>query len=345
MGIKLLLSAPHPSDATSFYRAVDPLNDLRKHVDLDILSYGENSWVNISMSDLVFFQRPYLPQQVELAHFAKKMKKPIISDFDDDLTCVPLDNPTHDAYSSQQALENMAQIVCMSDVVTTSTEALANKIRKIALSRSASTKVVVIPNALNMDYFKRISNDVPTRKTIMWRGSGTHLRDMMEYSDEILEIYKEFQKDWVFYFMGWRPYWIWEKMSEQKRLYHGWVSGAIDLCNNLQAVRSAIHIVPLHDSEFNHAKSRISDLESTLAGSVCLGPNWEEWQGGHNARYSNPQDFYNKLKELIKTDQSDLLHRNSLHWKWIEENRTLENVNQLRKSVIENLLGSSRYFK
>ena len=254
MGIKFLLSAPVPTDATSFYRAVDPINELRKEVDLDVLSFSEANWNAIAQSDMVFMQRPYLPQQVQLASLAKQMGRPVWCDWDDLLSAVPTDNPTHQAYSSKPALDNLKECIKLSDVITTSTQMLADELKKLTETKA---KFVVVPNGLNMRYFERKPDALPTSPYIVWRGSPTHIRDLQEYQDAIMQVYNEAPEyNWMF--MGFNPWFLTEKMDSKSVVIHGWVGGAIELCKNLQSVRGAIHITPLHDSPFNRAKSRIS---------------------------------------------------------------------------------------
>lgn len=332
MTFRLMVNCPHPVDGTSVYRAWGVLPELRHH-NLELVRHPENvQWTDINDCDALFMQRPFLEYQVRLATFAKMYKKPIWIDYDDDLLSVEKDNPTYQVYSQQQFKDNVKKLCEMADVITTSTDVLSRKVKQFG------QRVVTVPNALNMKLLNRMEEDLPRNKCVVWRGSSCHKMDLFQHTEEILSVYNS-HPDWSWVFFGDNPWWITNRMSPERFRHVPFHENYITYMMNLQKMRGAINIIPLVDNEFNRAKSRICHLESSLAGSVVLGPNWEEWQGSSMFRYGNKKEFKDTLNALIEMAPSQHAAINHHDWQWVKENRTLEKVNKLRSGVITQLSG------
>ncbi len=122
-------------------------------------------------------------------------------------------------------------------------------------------------------------------------------------------------------------------MAKNRTRYLQFDANYPNYIRNLQRLRSAVHIIPLANNEFNHCKSRVGHLESSLAGSVAVAPDWHEWQGGESAHYKSKEDFRERLFNLLETPLPDLQARNQKDWAWILENRTLDKINIRRLAV------------
>jgi hypothetical protein len=331
---KLLINCPHPEDGTSLYRAFGPLPLLQKDGLLVSRIPERVSWADINAHDAVFLQRAFLPEQVILAEMAKSFGKKVWVDYDDDLTTVPTDNPTHAIYSQQFVHDNVQKISRIADVVTVSTEFLKQKI-----SKHTDKRVIVVPNGFTPGWgYERMSEDVPRNPVIVWRGSHCHVRDIWEHTEIVKEVYKNYpQYAWCFF--GYNPWWITDEMDKQRYRYVQFNNDFVSYMRNLQKMRGAINIVPLVDSEFNRAKSDIAHLEASFAGSASLIPDWEEWQGGETFKYKNKKDFRDQLIAMIETPIEKLGEINNRDWNWVINNRTVEHANKLRRGVIAMLMG------
>lgn len=338
MSFRLLCSAPYCEDGTSTYRAWGPVTELRKLIpDLDVLSPHTLStspsgnrlaWPEFQNVDAVMLQRPFAPDHVAMAHMSKMYKKPLWVDYDDDLFAVPKDNPTHTNYEQPQVKANIEQICKFADIVTVSTKALGERLAKF------NPKVLVIPNALNMRLLHRLDPALPRNKLILWRGSHCHFSDLHDHTDQLMEAYSKFP-EWSWCFVGYNPTWITNKMDSKRVRVLPFDNDYLNFMGNMQKLRAAIQIVPLIPHDFNFAKSRIAHLEGSLAGSAILAPDWEEWQDGKIYRYSGAQDFQDKLFNMLDTPLDQLAETNNQDWSWVEQNRQLSSVNQLRAGIIE----------
>lgn len=302
--MKILIYCPQPNDATSFYRAYGVFAFL-PGVQLVPFHGEQNTWADLIDIDLAFFQRPYLPQIVQTMEYLKRMKKPIWIDFDDDFMNVPaiLNTRWKPSLESREAIKRMCQLA---DMVTVSTEHL----------KKIYGQAEVIPNAIN-DYLLDMTPRIGTKKRILWRGSASHQADSYAYKEPIEYIIKKYP-EWQFVWYGMKPIWTDEGI-------HIYGTDLFYYFDKLLEVSAKIAIVPLIDSDFNHSKSNISELEMAWSGSRVLVPDWEEWISGD--RYSDLYTFKIQLETMIN-EYEPMPVRLPL----------LSEVNKLRNNLINKLI-------
>jgi hypothetical protein len=110
----------------------------------------------------------------------------------------------------------------------------------------------------------------------------------------------------------------------------------MDSFYKLKMFSSKIHIVTLYERDFNLSKSNISWIESTIAGSVVLAPDWEEWKKPGIVNYASKEDFKEKLQDLINGKYNLWLnHKTSLDY--ILNNLSLKKVNKERLKILNSL--------
>ena len=116
--------APNPTDATSFYRAVGPLQDLKRKMGFILQIGSDVNWATLKGTDAVFMQRPFTKNHVQILEMAQANGKKVWVDYDDDLFSVPRSNRTFRLYGDAKNQNNIAQIVAKADVITVSTPQL-----------------------------------------------------------------------------------------------------------------------------------------------------------------------------------------------------------------------------
>ena len=122
--------------------------------------------------------------------------------------------------------------------------------------------------------------------------------------------------------------WMKEIPAEQFE-FHGWVDYAAYKLQRA-VLNCEINLCPLVNTPFTQAKSAIRWYEGSLgpnpeaALAANVGPYGEEMEDGVTALlYDTPQEFYEKLTQLIKSKSL----RNKLSTasrKWVLDNRTAE---------------------
>lgn len=324
----------NPKDATSFYRAMGPLGNLRRMLpEMSIVMLEEVSWMSMKQIDVLFLQRPYTDDDVRIAEVAKKNKKPLWIDYDDDLTCVPFENPTY--FLHLAASKNITRSIELADIVTVSNMELYHRYQSNALK-----KVVVIPNALDDDLFQRPDGRIATTQSISWRGSNTHLKDISEVTPGLTSALHKHGKGWTVDFWGFCPYFIPEAVIPHIKAFN--FHPPIDIIDyHVQFTESKprITMIPLTFNKFNQAKSHCGWLECTLAGAIAIAPDWPEWHRKGVLNYKNLEEFEQILSMAMSLTPEECEEMNAEAWESIKEHYLLSRVNLLRKEqVLEKLV-------
>lgn len=337
----ILLVSPNKNDATSFYRGYGPWGALRKVLPPEIKiepQREEITWATLKMVDGVFLQRPFTSGHLMIAKMAKDRGIKLWVDYDDALLHVPDDNPTHSQYSKQEHQQNVIRILQMADVVTISTQYLADVYFKIMpenFREDLIKKTTVIHNAFDDGDFSYRKEPVEQKKCVFWRGSNTHMRDLSDYALEIVNAHKK-APDWMLTFVGYHPWFISQHIKKENYVF----SEGIDIYEyfkNLYEIKPAVCIVPLFKSVFNLCKSNIAWIEGSFAGAVTLAPAWEEWRKPGCLNFNNQEEFANLLEALMR-GEIDFKRMNQESWDYIEDQLFLSYVNIKREDILRNML-------
>lgn len=330
--MKITTLTPQVVDSTSFYRAYGVFGNLkRKYIPELIINSVEKmgiNWTVLAQSDAVFMQRPFKDEHLQIATYIKEMRIPLWMDYDDLLLNVPIDNPAHSIYGNPQIKKNIIELIKLADVVSVSTANL-----KTALS-SLNSNIKIIPNAFNDELFNyrnqtRILNDV-----VLWRGSNTHLRDLLDYYTEISDNTTRYL-NWKWEYLGFMPFFIAEigtkniSASEpiDPILYHKKIHQIAPKCMQ----------IPLRNSTFNQCKSNIAFIEGSFAGAVCIVPDWPEWDMPGVLKYKDSKQYGANLEAVCK-GEVDVFKMNKSAWEHISTNLSLSKINELRMNLIKELI-------
>lgn len=339
--IRILTHTPLKQDSTSFYRAYGVFHNLNRRFDgkIQFTDYqretlrGSFTWADLAGFDILFLQRPYMAQLFDMAHYAKSLGVKIWVDFDDNLFELTDDHPSYFQYKDMAVKKVMGSCMQLAHQVTVSTDALADYFRKIGIK----SPITVVPNALNTDWFTMAENFNHDSNVIAWRGSSTHNFDLLGFSDAMVKaIHADKTKVW--HFMGQSPS-IVARNVEAGRVFVSEGEDPILYHKRIAELRPKILHVPLIDTALNRSKSNIAWLEATLAGAVCVAPDWPEWQRPGVITYKSIDEYTGILSSLPSDD--------ILAQKWIESRefiekyRTLNYINSDRELIVRNLLAKS----
>lgn len=330
---------PHMQDATSWYRGQFPLTDLAHRKNLQLVYSATVDWSTVSLCDIMFLQRPFTQKEhVISAQIAQKLGKTVWCDWDDDLFCVPPDNPAHQTYSDKDIQMSVAMLAAMADVVTVSTRDLAKRFDEIR-KKAGKPDCVIIPNSLSDHFLKKRqarNTDPARRKLIFWRGSASHQADLDSVQDEFLEIMKS-EPNWSCHFMGYNPYRITNELPKQRCIVGGGMD-ILDYHEYVMQIQPGITIVPLVFNEFNAAKSNIAWLETTLAHSLVVAPDMPEWkQPGVFLYGKDGASFTEALRAAMKSVEDSRYESVDASWRKIENCLLLSQVNEKRWEILKRL--------
>jgi hypothetical protein len=327
----LAVYVPNATDATSWYRGIGPVAELKKsnpHVNISFVS--ETSWATLAFADALFMQRPHRPRDLDTLKAAKAQGVKTWVDYDDYLLDVPTDNPTAKHYRAKDTMRCVAECVATADVVTVSTPCLADKLAPL------NANIVVVPNALNAKLYD-ISTPVvgvEQHNVILWRGSNTHRADYSTVAEQIVDLANRPEmKTWAWVFVGDRP-WFTELMPPKNVMCMDPLD-VIEYHTFIKTLKPALMFVPLADNDFNRCKSNCAWLEASYAGAAVVASGLPEWERPGIAMTAQ-QNFGTTLASLVE-NPTMRMHLANQSRAYIKANLTLATTNQLRMEVVNQL--------
>jgi len=300
--------------------------------ELQMSELSAYNWGYIRGYDAAFFQRPYKKEHLQVIEMCKDMGKKVWVDYDDYLHGVPTDNPAHSIYNKKETQEIVYKCIAMADQVSVSTEELRRQYLKL------NKNITTIRNCIPMDLFKWRNNapSIARTKSISWRGSRTHQRDLMTFAKEIISAShdKRFQ-EWVWYFIGDSQWMATDHMPHERTIWTEPMDPILYFLEMYRVAPSCMQ-VPLHDNLFNRCKSNIAWLEATFAGAAAIVPDWEEWKHPGTLNYSSQEQYLTQL-EAVMSGQVDVEANAKLSMEYIGDSFNLEIENLKRIEIIKKI--------
>lgn len=332
---KLLVLPPVHHDATSWYRAAGAFGCMRPR-DWQIKIVKQETgvdWTDIIENDVIVMQRPYMLDHVRCAEVVKSLGKRLWIDFDDNLFEVPESNGSFLTYSDQGTKNNIAQLIQMSDVVTTSTEKLAACLKE----SFPNSNFFTIPNAWNDLVHRWDKKPYKQHKRFIWRGGPSHKEDIDAHLDAFGALH-EMYPDWEWWFVGDINYKL-KRVIPANQLTQVNQLQIMTYFNWLRVLEAGVAIVPLANSTFNECKSSIAWQEFTMGGAAVVAPYWDEWLVAEHtvAPYGFQPDevgFVDAVRYAVENGET--LYNNS--WQAIQEKRLLSKANILRLNLMNSLM-------
>jgi len=303
-------------------------------------------------ADVAVFSRVYPIDPLPIMRKFKTAGKRVIYEVDDDLWTVNPDNPSV-ALSTEKKWQ-YEHIMKEADAITTTTEFLANKLRKM------NKNVFVCPNAIDFEHYQeRFKNS--GRLQIGYSGAASHWKDLELIIDPLLELQGKYDFDFILQGMVSNPLeseayimrqMINLKLQPEKTRY---MESCLSLYEKLRGLRY-IHIsfyvpflhastlrrcdldiglAPLYDNEFNRGKSCLKFYEYASIGTAVLASDVQPYN--KEAMYcakNNIKDWKNKLEKLIVDEKfrKDLAEKQQ---KWVRENRSIGVIAPLWEKALD----------
>ena len=290
---KRILYAPSDRGACVWYRCLTPgtaLTDAGHSVRVE--------WVLeqdvVDACDVLVAQRSSHPDIVSVFEYAQSRGTRTVYDIDDDLWNVSPQNPAHYHWHQETPQRVLNALVRAADVVTTTTPALAERIRTF------NKNVVVIPNMLPEKYWpasrKVLVHENPL--VIGWAGSRTHEEDFAVVSGALAEILRRYP-DVELHLAGASEDWL----EPHERIRH-LPPVPIGQYANLIADFD-IALAPLKVSRFNHCKSDLKVLEYSMIGLPVVATKVDSYKSfirhGQNGMLANSaKDWLTSISRLIE---------------------------------------------
>lgn len=275
-----ILGWPADNTGCGWYRIRMPLEELaRRGHETRVALDPPDDW--FEWCDVLIGQRLCKTNVTRIWHRLSKLpNRPLmVLELDDDLWSIPPASETaHRWFSQPGVLKNLELNIARADVVTVSTEPLAEVVRRF------NANVVVVGNSIPgrlLDEPRSVEHD-ESRVVIGWAGSATHQPDLAEIGPEIVRTVRD-NPDAVLHtigttateFLGHFP-WL-GRMPNGRWRVTGWLADLWDYYRALDAFDVAT--APLAHLMFNDAKSPIKALEAGARGLPVVASNVGPYRG------------------------------------------------------------------
>jgi hypothetical protein len=309
-----------------------PMNYLAKNSNDEIqiickLTSQGLSWTDIMGVDMVFLHRPCRQDDLVIMQIAYNCGVPTWVDYDDWLFDLPGWNPNAGYYHATSTQNIVAQCLSCADVVSCSTEALAQSLRLV------NDNVVILPNAYRSDLFTYRKKEIEPRQPIVyWRGSNTHDGDLLSVKEGFKNI------NAVTHFIGGASWLLLASMDEKKYKIQG--SQDFLIFNRfIYDLRPKVMVFPLVDCYFNRCKSNIAYIEAIHSGALCVAPDMPEWRKAGVVTYKahdslNFQETVNNILEWPDTQYKNFLIES---FDSMKQEYDIKIINEKRKAVVKKL--------
>ena len=329
----ILVYSPNPLDGVSFYRQWGPLSAMRNEYRISSFSNVPAEltwWTWYHNYDIALLSRPNKYNDLFFAQQCKKFGLPLWVDYDDALLEMPSDNPTFHTFGTPQAKNWITEVLKLADVIT-----VCSELQKKEFEEKYSLKnVIYLPNALDDRWLKYQKAFPQGSKKVYWRGSDSHLPDLLLYMREIQNTVDR-KLDHEFLFWGINPVFL--QQSRNNKIYYFPFVNMEDFVVENTKYNARASFVVLRDDFFNRVKSNISWFDATLAGSVLLAPDYEGFSGFPGLRTFGKGHFAKEFLRLLDSSDAALEAEHKISKEYILDNLLLSRVNNTRREIINNL--------
>lgn len=203
-----------------------------------------------------------------------------VYEVDDDLFSIaPRANPLGLPLRHPDVQQAMKAAIRMSDIVTVSTEPLAEVMRKVRQDADPAT-VHVVPNCVSPGTFNVRRRRPPAWSTMYgWQGSITHERDWLEARDAVVQVLSEDWRTTRLRFVG--TYYLDGLFRDGRPVgkidHQPWT---INIDEHYQRVADFdVTLAPLERTPFNRSKSALRIIESLAVGVPVIASDVPAYRG------------------------------------------------------------------
>ena len=243
----------------AWYRLMLPLGTMRQKYGLDTRFNStllEQDWE----CDVLIAQRTCLPGPTGIFQRLAKVrgKRPLlVMELDDDLLHVDRKNKSSEFFGIPEVQANLVSNIRVADLVTVSTEPLAEQIRKY------NPNVAVLPNCIPAQMLQWQPGCYTNRFTIGWQGSPTHNQDWAAAAAPIQRWFNMAKKAGLnpeMHTMGATPSTFPEVHPHRHTKWNP------DIAKYYPSLDWHVALAPLAPTLFNESKSDLRVLEAAMLG-------------------------------------------------------------------------------
>lgn len=215
---------------------------------------------------------------------------------------------------NQIRIDGIKRAVAAVDMITTTTEHLAN------IYREFNPNVKVLPNCVNLNEWNQRSfmRRNPQEIRICWQGGNSHWEDLYLVRDSLKEIANKYPNVKIL-MVGYMPVSMEKDFRPGQIEFHPWVETPAH-SYRMSSLDIDIAIIPLKDTIFNRSKSTIKWIEFASLGIPSI------------TSYVAPYDY---IQDVDKVEKGIFVENNDVQG-WIKGLELLINNVPMRRSLGEN---------
>jgi len=281
VSLKLLIKGDEECRAPWFYRVL-PILQMVQRSGITHQIIGRGSQIvydnNLPCFNALFIHLPHTKEDYELIERAAKWGLKIWIDLDDCYWEIPPLNRAHNFFDKDR-LKIIDNCLRLADLITVSTDPLNDYISKFNFIRCP---IATVNNAINDfvlgEFFPPTWNYQGGEVTINWRGSETHVPDLLAYKWAFT---KRDNIKWQFW--GYDPRLLNTKWYGSLDEYEvkPYEKSVLDYFMSFRKAATDVLFVPLDYNAFNEGKSGIAPMEAVWGGVYplcCAGfPEFKEF--------------------------------------------------------------------
>ncbi len=340
MSLKLLIKGDEECRAPWFYRVL-PILQMVQRSGITHQIIGRGSQIvydnNLPCFNALFVHLPHTKEDYELIERAAKWGLKVWIDLDDNYWEIPPLNRAHNFFDKER-LKILDNCLRLADLITVSTDPLNAYISKFNFIRCP---IHTVNNAINDfvlgEFFPPSWNYQGGEVTINWRGSETHVPDLLKYKGFFVNMENIFWDFW-----GYDPRLLTPKWGGQLEHYQvkPYEKSVLDYFMMFRKAQTDVLFVPLEENEFNRCKSNIAALEAVWAGVYPICPDLPEFKEFYPNGYFEAGMLIGKLSR-IDTDLFSLLSEQYLHMvEIVKEKYLVSGWEQKRFELLDKMMQS-----
>jgi glycosyltransferase involved in cell wall biosynthesis len=283
------------SSGCAYYRCELPAAELaRRGHETHTSSVMPDAWLHTA--DVIVGQRVCEPgATVRWQQMAREGRCALVFECDDDLLDIdPSNGPAWSFFRRPEIRENVIRNIEVADLVTVSTEPLAEVMRR------HNRNVAVLPNCVPSSLLDAPHADGPKGLTLGWSGGASHALDLAEARDPVRQFLRRYP-DAGLHIMGHVDSDFCKAMPRERLRTTRWVESVPAFH---AAVDFDVALAPLRPSPFNRSKSAIRCLEAAALGIPVIasdfGPYAEFVRDGETGLLvSRPHEWARHLRTLL----------------------------------------------
>jgi glycosyltransferase involved in cell wall biosynthesis len=231
----------------------------------------------INNADIVILQREFPVRYEDYQEIIKRSRqanKPVVYELDDLLFLLPESHPDRQLTYFAPSVLPMMQAISEADLVTVTTEKLAEVVRTI------NPRVEILPNYFDDRIWKLTPptpvDNLESKIVIGFMGTNSHKPDLVFLAPVLKELAKDYPEKLEFHFWGAEPPETLSKLS-QVHWTSEYFSAYEEFAAFFQTQKADIFIAPLVDNLFNRCKSPLKFLEYSALGAACVCSDLEPY--------------------------------------------------------------------